>query len=130
MTGRVAVRLYAASSARDTLFTAKLCDVYPDARSMLLLDGALRAACRESVANPSPIEPQRIYEFNIDLGSTSIIFNRGHRLRVDISSSNAPRFAAHPNVWGGGQSQAARQTIYYGGKHPSAVILPVARKVR
>ena len=125
ITGRITVRLYASSSARDTLFTAKLCDVYPDGRSMLLTDAALRAACRESLSHPTPIEPGEIYEFNIDLGSSSIIFNRGHRIRVDISSSNAPRFVVHPNIWGEGEPQVAHQTIYYGGGRPSAVILPV-----
>jgi predicted acyl esterase len=125
VTGRVRVRLYASSSAEDTMFTAKLCDVYPDGRSMLLTDGALRAACRESVSAASPLEPEQTYEFNIDLGSTSMIFNRGHRIRVDISSSNAPRFAVHPNVWGEGEPRVARQTLYRGGDHPSAVILPV-----
>jgi predicted acyl esterase len=125
VTGRVIVRLYASSSARDTMFTAKLCDVYPDGRSMLLCDGALRAACRASLSNASPLEPGRVYEFNVDLGSTSIIFNKGHRIRVDISSSNAPRFAVHPNVWGEGKAQTATQTVYHGGTNASAVILPV-----
>ncbi|UCH33418.1 MAG: CocE/NonD family hydrolase, partial [Armatimonadota bacterium] len=125
VTGQVTVQLWASSSARDTAFTAKLCDVYPDGRSMLLCDGALRAACRESFSDLSPIEAGRIYELNMDLGSTSIIFNQGHRIRVEISSSNYPRFAAHPNVWGDGKPQVAHQTIYFGGGHPSAVILPV-----
>lgn len=130
VTGRVTVRLWASSSARDTLFTAKLCDVYPDGRSMLLCDGALRAACRESLSNPAPLEPGKIYQFNIDLGSTSIIFNKGHRIRVDISSSNAPRFAVHPNVWGEGAPQVAHQTIYCRGEHKSAVILPVVEQTK
>ena len=115
------------------MFTVKLCDIYPGGvpgttqagRSMLLCDGALRAACRESFSKPSPLEPGRMYEFVVDLGSTAIIFNRGHRIRVDISSSNYPRFATHPNVWGAGAPRAARQTVYYGGDHPSAVILRV-----
>ncbi|UCH33417.1 MAG: CocE/NonD family hydrolase [Armatimonadota bacterium] len=125
VTGQVTVQLWASSSARDTAFTAKLCDVYPDGRSMLLCDGALRAACRESFSELSPIEPGEMYEFNIDVGSTSIIFNQGHRIRVAISSSNYPRFATHPNVWGEGAPQVAHQTIYFGGDHPSAVILPI-----
>ena len=125
VTGRVTVRLYASTSAQDTMFTAKLCDVYPDGRAMLLTDGALRAACRESVSAPSPLEPGRTYEFSIDLGSTSIVFNRRHRIRVAISSSNAPRFAVHPNIWGGGEPRPAHQIVYWGADHPSAVILPV-----
>jgi len=152
VTGRVIVRFYASSSARDTTFMAKLCDVYPGGapevrqsriqddsgaapemrqsriqggRSMLITDGALRAACRESFSKPTPLEPGKVYEFNIAVGSTSIIFNKGHRIRVDISSSNAPRFAVHPNVWGEGKPQTATQTVYYGGAHASAVILPI-----
>ena len=125
VTGRITVRLYASSSARDTMFTAKLCDVYPDGRSMLLTDGALRAACRESLSDPTPIQPGQVYQFNIGLGSTSIIFNRGHRIRVDISSSNAPRFAVHPNVWGEGKPQVAQQTVLCGGRQVSEVILPI-----
>jgi len=128
VTGHVTVRLWAASSARDTAFTAKLCDVYPDGRSMLLCDGALRAACRESFSNPTPIEPGKVYRFTVDVGSTSIIFNKGHRIRVDISSSNYPRFAAHPNVWGEGKPQVAEQTVHLGGNHPSVVILPVVKR--
>jgi len=170
VTGRVIVRLYASSSARDTTFMAKLCDVYPSGagaapemrqsriqggasaapelrgsgiqggasaapemrqsriqggRSMLITDGALRAACRESFSKPTPLEPGKVYEFTIAVGSTSIIFNKGHRIRVDISSSNAPRFAVHPNVWGEGKPETATQTVYYGGAHASAVILPI-----
>jgi putative CocE/NonD family hydrolase len=173
VTGRVIVRLYASSSARDTTFMAKLCDVYPGSasaapemrqsriqgraeaapemrqsriqggaeaapemrgsgseggRSMLITDGALRAACRESFSDPTPLEPGKVYQFTIAVGSTSIIFNKGHRIRVDISSSNAPRFAVHPNVWGEGNPQVATQTVYYGGAHASAVILPVVTR--
>ena len=91
----------------------------------MITDGALRAACRESHSKPTPLEPGKVYEFTIAVGSTSIIFNKGHRIRVDISSSNAPRFAVHPNVWGEGEPQVATQTIYYGGTHASAVILPI-----
>jgi len=130
VTGRVMLRLYASSSAHDTTFMAKLCDVYPDGRSMLITDGALRAACRESLSSPSPLEPGKVYEFNIAIGSTSIIFNKGHRIRVDVSSSNYPRFAAHPNVWGEGKPQTATQTVYYGGTHASVVILPVVTTAR
>jgi hypothetical protein len=125
VTGRVMVRLWAASTARDTTFMAKLCDVYPDGRSLLIADGAIRAACRRSRSRPEPLEPGRPYQLTIDLGSTSLILNRGHRLRVDISSSNAPRFAVHPNVWGEGSPQVAHQTVYLGPDHPSLVLLPV-----
>jgi predicted acyl esterase len=125
VTGQVRLRLYAASSARDTMFTAKLCDVYPDGRSMLIADGALRAASRKSFSDPTPIEPGRIYQYQVELGPTSIIFNRGHRIRLEISSSNSPRFAVHPNQWMQGKPQVAHQTVHYGRPYPSALLLPV-----
>jgi len=127
VTGRITLRLWAASSAPDTAFVATLCDVYPDGRSMLVTEGALRAACRRSFLQPTPLESGQVYEFRVDLASTSIIFNRGHRLRLDLTSSSAPRYAVHPNLWGQGEPQVARQAIHYGAGRPSALLLPVVR---
>src|SRR5439155_9060745 len=80
VTGRLTVRLYAATSARDTDFTAKLTDIYPDGRSMLLTDGIVRARLHESLSKPMSITPGHHYAFDIDLSSTSaIIFHHGHR---------------------------------------------------
>jgi hypothetical protein len=127
VTGRITVRLSAATSARDTDFTAKLCDVYPDGRSMLLTDGIVRARYRRSLRRPAPITPGRRTAYDIDLGSTSIIFNRGHRIRVSISSSNAPRFEPNPNTWPADGSAApvvAHQTITLGGSEASYIELP------
>jgi len=126
VTGRVFLHLFAASSAPDTAFTAKLTDVYPDGRSMLLTDGILRASCRRSFVTPEPLVPGQAYEFRINAGSTSIIFNRGHRIRLAVSSSNAPRFAAHPNTWRTGTPQRAEQTVFLGGDQASYLVLPVA----
>jgi hypothetical protein len=128
VTGRVRVRIYAASSARDTDFTAKLCDVYPDGRSMLLLDGIVRARHALSLSEPAGIIPGQRYAYDIDLGSTSIVFNRGHHIRVAISSSNAPRFEPNPNTWPisgpTSVSVVARQTITLGGAEASHIVLP------
>jgi putative CocE/NonD family hydrolase len=130
VTGRIQVRLYAATSARDTDFSARLCDVYPDGRSMLLTDGIVRARYRRSLARPEPVTPGRRYPYDIDLGSTSVVFNRGHRIRVAITSSNAPRFEPNPNTgepWrasGASAPLSARQTISLGGGEASHVVLP------
>src|SRR5206468_2045268 len=87
VTGHLSVRLYASTSARDTDFTAKLTDVYPDGRSMLLTDGIVRARYRQSLSKAITVTPGEHMALDIDLSSTSIIFNRGHRIRVAISSS-------------------------------------------
>lgn len=130
-TGRIRVRLYAASSARDTDFTAKLTDVYPDGRSMLVLDGIIRARHRGSMRSEELLEPGKVYDLRIDLWSTSIVFNAGHRIRVDISSSNAPRFDPNPNTGepfrASERTAIAENTIYHDAAHPSALLLPVIR---
>jgi len=130
-TGRVTVRLFAASSAKDTDFTAKLTDVYPDGRSMLVADGVLRARFREGFDRETLLEPGRAYEFAIDLQSTSLIFNQGHRIRVAVSSSNAPRFDPNPNTgdpWRANDRTAvAEQTVKVGGDAASCIVLPVVR---
>ncbi len=132
ITGPVKVTLWASSSAADTDFTAKLCDVYPDGRSMIVLDGIIRARHRNSMEKSELIEPGKIYEFEIDLWSTSLVFSPGHRIRVTISSSNSPRFEPNPNTgkYSGTdqQTKVASNTIYVDAKHPSHILLPVVEK--
>lgn len=130
-TGRITVKLWASSSCVDTDFTAKLCDVYPDGRSMIVLDGIVRASYRESLSSPKLMTPGEVYEFEIDLWSTSIIFNKGHRIRVAISSSNAPRFGPNPNtgeltviVGENERTIVADNTIYCDKDRPSHIVLP------
>ena len=106
ITGPVKVKLWASSTAPDTDFTAKLCDVYPDGRSMIVLDGILRASHRSSMDKTEPMEAGKIYEFDIDLWSTSLVVGPGHRVCVAISSSNAPRFEPNPNT---GQPSGSRR---------------------
>lgn len=130
VTGPVRVSLYAASSARDTDFTAKLVDVFPSGYAMNVAQGILRARYRDSWEEPpSLLEPGRIYQYTIDLWSTSNCFQKGHRIRVEISSSNFPQFDRNPNTGNPfGQDtvlQKAQQTVYHDSEHPSHIILPV-----
>jgi putative CocE/NonD family hydrolase len=129
VTGQVVVVLYAASSAPDTDWTAKLVDVYPDGKAFNLCDGIIRARYRDSSTEPALIEPGTIYRYEIDLWVTSNVFLPGHRIRVEISSSNFPRFDRNPNTGhkfgADAQLKKAMQTIYHDAEHPSHIILPL-----
>ena len=118
-------RLYVSSDCCDTDFTVKLTDVYPDGRSMLVTDGILAARCRDSFEGPELMGPGWMYELTVDLWSTSLVFNKGHRIRVAVSSSNAPRFEANPNTGGKGETRVARNTVYLSSRHPSHILLPI-----
>lgn len=129
VTGRVRVELWASSDCPDTDFVVKLCDVYPDGRSMNVCEGILRARFREGFHKEKLLEPGKPYRFRIDLWSTSIVFNRGHRLRVQVTSSNAPGWDPNPNTGApfraDDKMQVARNTVYLDGKRPSHILLPV-----
>lgn len=129
VTGPVVVKLFASSSAVDTDFTAKLVDVWPCGKAMLLVDGIIRARYRESLEKPKLIEPGKVYEYTIDLWSVSNLFKKGHSIRVEISSSNFPRFDRNLNT---GKPVAeekypvtATQHVYHDARHPSRIVLPV-----
>jgi putative CocE/NonD family hydrolase len=129
VTGPVKVILYASSSAINTDFTAKLVDVYPDGKAIRLCEGIIRASFRDPDVPPSPIQPGKIYRYNIGLWSTSNLFKEGHRIRLEISSSNFPRFDRNLNT---GIIPAldttcvkATQTIYHSKEYPSCIVLPV-----
>jgi len=129
VTGPVTLDLYARSSAVDTDFTGKLVDVSPDGFARNLTEGILRARFRDSMSTPALLVPGRIYRYTIDLWSTSNVFLKGHRIRVEISSSNFPRFDRNLNT---GKSAAysskyvkATNVIYHDSEHPSALTLPV-----
>jgi putative CocE/NonD family hydrolase len=128
-TGPITVTLFAASSAYDTDFTAKLVDVRPDGYAQNIQDGIIRARYRDSAADPSLITPGQVYRYTIDLWATSHVFLAGHRIRLEISSSNFPRFDRNPNT---GRTIAtetellpARQTIYHDARYPSHITLPI-----
>lgn len=129
VTGPVKVVLYASSSAKDTDFTAKLLDVYPDGKAYNLLDGIIRARYRSSFTDPTLIEPGKIYEYAIELWATSNVFKQGHRIRVDVSSSNFPRYDRNPNTGHSfgvdAELTTAAQTVYHDAQHPSHIVLPL-----
>jgi putative CocE/NonD family hydrolase len=129
VTGPITMTLYAASSAPDTDWTAKLTDVYPDGTSMLIQYGIQRARYRVSETHPTPIQPGKIYKYTIQVWPTSNLFKVGHQIRLEISSSNFPMYDRNPNTGHPfGQDadlQVARQTIYHDLQHPSAITLPV-----
>ena len=129
VTGRLRAKLYVSSDCPDTDFTAKLTDVYPDGRSMLVCDGILRMRFRNGFEKEELMEPGEVYEAFVDLWSTSIIFNKGHRIRVAVSSSNSPRFDPNPNTGEGfsqsGKTRVAANTVYSNKDHPSQIILPI-----
>ncbi len=128
ITGPIKARLFLSSDCPDTDFTVKLTDVYPDGRSMLITDGILRMRNRNSVEHWEFMNPGEIYEIEVDLWSTSLVFNEGHRIRVAISSSNYPRFLANPNtmdpITKNTTYNIAQNTIYLDDEHPSCIILP------
>jgi uncharacterized protein len=129
VTGPVGLDLYVSSSAVDTDFTAKLVDVWPNGFAQNLNEGILRMRYRSSREHPEMISPGEIYKITIDLTSTSNVFLAGHKLRLEISSSNFPRFDRNFNT-GEEQSQATRMvkaenTVWHDKEHPSALILPV-----
>ncbi|HJU28024.1 MAG TPA: CocE/NonD family hydrolase, partial [Candidatus Binataceae bacterium] len=129
ITGPVSVALWASSSAVDTDFTAKLVDVHPDGYARNLLDGIIRTRYRESPSAPKPLEPGKPYLFTIDLWATSNVFLPGHRIRLEISSSNFPRFDRNLNTgeaFGEGTRMAtARQAVFHQSGMASHVLLPI-----
>lgn len=129
VTGFVRLALFAASDAPDTDFVARLCDVYPDGRSMLVCDGIVRARFREGLDREVLMNPGTVYEFEVDMGATSIVFPEGHQIRLEITSSCFPRFARNLNTGEpsatGTRWQVARQTVRHSRAHPSRLILPV-----
>ena len=130
VTGPVTLDLFAKSSAVDTDFTAKLVDVWPSGFEQNLTEGILRASFREStLGQPKPIVPGEVYEYRIDVWSTSNVFLKGHRIRLEVSSSNFPRFDRNLNTGRRAADSSefvkATNTILHDSEHPSALILPV-----
>jgi uncharacterized protein len=135
VTGGLIVKLWASSSAPDTDFTAKLIDVYPPnddfpvGVDLNVADSTIRARYRASLEKPELMVPGQVYEFTIEMYPTSLVFKKGHRIRIDISSSNFPRFDVNPNTgeplnrnrrWA-----IATNAIYHDPQHPSHIVLPV-----
>jgi putative CocE/NonD family hydrolase len=129
VTGPVKLILFAACSAPDTDFTAKLIDVAPSGYAANLCAGILRARYRDTVRRSSLMEPGRQYQFTIDLVATSNLFQRGHRIRLEVSSSNFPRLDRNLNtgapVAESSEPRIARQTVFHDSALPSHVLLPI-----
>jgi uncharacterized protein len=135
VTGEIEVKLWASSTALDTDFTAKLIDVYPASEDfpagfdLNLEDGIIRARFRNELSREELMQPGEVYEFTIKLYPTSNVFRQGHRIRLDISSSNFPRFDVNPNT-GEPLNQhrrmlVAANTVFHDDAHPSHILLPV-----
>lgn len=129
VTGPVSLELFASSSAVDTDFTGKLVDVWPNGFAQNLTEGILRARYRNSQEKPEFLNPGEAYKLTLDLWATSNVFKAGHKLRLEVSSSNFPRFDRNLNT---GELPAnstrmvkAANTIYHDREHPSALVLPV-----
>jgi putative CocE/NonD family hydrolase len=129
VTGPIALKLFAASSAPDTDFTAKLVDLRPGGYAQNIAEGVMRARFRESLSSPTLIVPDQVYEYNIDLWATSHVFKAGHRVRLEISSSNFPRYDRNPNTghdFGADtELRSANQTVLHNQQYPSHLVLPV-----
>jgi len=139
VTGELEVELWISSSAPDTDFTAKLLDVYPpgsdypDGFDLIIGDGIIRTRFRDSLKEEKLMEPGTVYPVRIALYPTSNVFKKGHRIRVDISSSNFPRFDVNPNTGEplnqNRRVQAAVNSVEHNAAHPSRILLPVVPPV-
>jgi putative CocE/NonD family hydrolase len=129
VTGPVQLILYATTDGRDTDWTAKLVDVRPDRYAMILCNGIIRARCRESLSQPTLLEPGKVYRYEISVGVTGIVFQQGHRLRLEVSSSNFPLYDRNLNTGNrlgqDAELRVALQTILHSREHPSHLVLPV-----
>ena len=129
--GPVEAVLFASSTAVDTDFCVKLVDVQPDGKAINIVEGILRTKYRNGTSQPELIEPDQVYELNIPLGNTSYVFKTGHRIRVEIASSNFPQWDRNTNS---GNTPAkdsfldmvvATQSICHDSQRPSHIVLPV-----
>jgi putative CocE/NonD family hydrolase len=129
VTGPLSLTLWVASSATDTDFTGKLLDVWPDGTARPLNDGILRLRYRNGKATPQLLTPDEPVQVTIDLGATSNLFRAGHRIRLEVSSSNFPRFDRNPNTGRAfgedGELRRARQRVFHDSSRPSFVTLPI-----
>ena len=136
VTGEVNATLYAASSARDTDWWVKLVDVAPNGKAYILSSGLVRARYRSSRTEPQPLTPGKIEKYAVNMWATSNVFKKGHRIRVEVTSSNFPYADRNPNAFVD-LSRAtekdfviASQTIYHDAEHPSHVELPIIAQTR
>ncbi|MEX0679513.1 MAG: CocE/NonD family hydrolase [Pirellulales bacterium] len=129
--GPVAAELAVSTDAEDTDFMVKLVDVYPSGYEALVLDQAFRLRFREGFNRMVPAEKDKIYHIKVNLWSTALVFNTGHKIAVHVSSSNAPRFEPHSNTWepvpDSDQAVKAKNTVHHNPEHASRIMLPVTK---
>ena len=134
VTGPIRLTLYASSSAPDTDFTAKLVDVEPGGQARNLTDGIIRARYRESRSQPVLLTPGKVYEYTIDMWSTANVFKAGHRIRLEVSSSNFPRFDRNHNtghdLFADTETRPALQSVMHQTGMASYLTLPVIPAAR
>ena len=134
VTGFVELKAFVSSSAVDTDITAKLVDVFPDGRAINLCDGILRLRYRNGLSQHELMEPGEVYEVTVPMSVTSNVFLPGHRIRLDISSSNFPHYDRNSNTGGVISSEAledmvvADNTVHHGGARPSRLVLPIIER--
>ena len=125
VTGPIKVVLYAATDGSDTDWTAKLLDVSPTGYAMNLCDGIIRARSRKSRSTPTLLTAGRVYRYEIEVGVTGNVFRRGHRIRLEVSSSNFPRFDRNLNTGNDlttdSEMRVAHQTVLHDAAHPSRI---------
>jgi putative CocE/NonD family hydrolase len=129
VTGPIEAVLYVSSSTKDTDFTAKLVDVSPDGRAYNIQEGIMRARYRAGYDKKVSMSPDQVVELRIDMFATSNYFAPGHRIRLEVSSSNFPRFDRNLNTGGRNYDESewvvAQQTVHHSAEYPSHIILPV-----
>jgi len=129
VTGPITATLFVSSSVKDTDFTVKLVDVHPDGTTYNVQDSILRARYREGFGKQVFMQPDGVYRLNIDLHATGNVFLKGHRIRLQVSSSNFPRFVRNLNTGGNNYDETeyvvAENTVHHSAKYPSHIVLPV-----
>jgi len=126
--GPVKMKLWAATDGPDTDWMVKLVDVYPNGFAMPVAEGILRARFRNGLSEPQMLKANEAYEFEVDMVGTANVFQPGHQIRVDVTSSNFPQFDRNLNTGEGPESskiRVARNTVFHTAERPSAIILPV-----
>lgn len=129
ITGKVFAELHVSSDCPDTMFTARLVDIYPDGYEALIRESAMLARYSQGLDKPAPLEKGGIYKLSMDMWSTALVFAKGHRIALYVSSSSEPAYEVHPNTFMPAKSIAeariARNTVHLSGEHASRLILPV-----
>jgi len=132
--GPVKIKLFASTDGPDTDWMIKLVDVHPDGFAMPVSEGILRARFREGLDKMKLLKPDQTYEYDIEMTGTANAFLPGHRIRVDITSSNFPQFDRNPNtgdpLGSSAKTRVAKQIIYHGARTPSHIILPIVNNIK